>query len=79
MTKYYQLKDFEIEQWSFLCDHPRNKDYVILINMWSERPERFYKKDFEEMSTSYEEAVEQLIQRLNARIKYYKTDDNKEQ
>lgn len=28
--------------YTFLCVHPHNDKYVILINKWTECPERFY-------------------------------------
>lgn len=84
MTKYYQLKDFEIEQWSYICEHPTSSEYVILLNDWTKQPKRFSKNEMLEMFSSYKEALIRLIDELERVLTTYKKeltelDDNKEQ
>ena len=38
----------DVKYYTFLCVHPHNDKYVILINKWTERPERFYFQDLVE-------------------------------
>lgn len=38
----------DVKYYTFLCVHPHNNNYMILINKWTEKPERFYVQDLVE-------------------------------
>lgn len=57
-----------VSYYTFLCVHPHHDKYVILINKWTERPERFYFQDLiETFAMNYTD--DDII---SYRLKYHK-------
>lgn len=67
---YFEVKNYNVIEWYFLCVHPKNENYVILINAWTQEPKRFYKYDLLFMKPTEEEAEQKLISILKADIEY---------
>lgn len=78
MIKKYRInvRTHEIEWFTFICYHPSDKNYLIVIDMY-EMPQRMYFKRWDEMTcTDYEQIKKEYVEYLTGLINIMK---NKEQ
>ncbi len=76
-TKKYRIniETANIESFTFICKHPENTNYIIILDEHKE-PVRMLKKDWNEMKiTDYEKAKIELIKHLQFLIRFYQGED----
>ena len=64
----YRVENFQIVTYEYVCVHPNNPNYHILLNNWTQEPVRFYGEIFEKLLTSREDAEVNLKNKLLRRI-----------
>ena len=61
-----------IESFTFVCDHPENNNYVVVLDEYK-NPQKMTKSSWEEMIiTDYKTARKEYIKSLRELINFYK-------
>ena len=70
--KYYSGKSGVVNEFEYLCVHPINPNYHILINSGNMEPIRMYQDDFDQLRPTERDAVQQAIHCQESSIKSLK-------